>query len=99
MLTLADANGGTVVLSLAASCLGDILAALPRQVPAAAVHQVHSWRLEAAGDGQELTLTLQTPAGRAAAFRVTAGQVAGMATLGDLRRTVGGTTTGGLGFF
>ena len=79
-LTLAEAGGGTVVLSLPLSCLGDIAASLPRPLAADTVDRVHSWRLEGAG-GSELKLTLQTPEGRAAAYRITPGQVAGMATL------------------
>ncbi len=84
LLTMAGAGGETVVLSLPACSVGEILAALPRQLSETAadtVHRVHSWRLEAAADAAELTLTLQTPEGRAAAFQVTPGQVAGMATL------------------
>ena len=84
MLTLVEANGGTVVLSLPACCLGDLIGTLPRQLRETevdTVHKVHSWHLEACGRATELKLTLQTPDGRAAAFRVTPGQVAGMATL------------------
>jgi len=83
LLTMAGVGGETVVLSLPASCVGEMLAALPRQLPAVSdtVHRVHSWRLEAAAGAADLTLTLQTPEGRAAAFQVTPGQVAGMATL------------------
>jgi len=86
LLTLADAGGGTVVLSLPASCLGDIMAAVPRHLPQAAagtVHRVHSWCLEASAGAPDLTLTLQTPEGRAAAFHLTHGQVAAMATLAN----------------
>jgi hypothetical protein len=84
VLTLAESGGGTVVLSLPASCVAEMVAALPRYLPettADIAHPVHSWRLEASPATADLTLTLRTPEGRAAAFRVTSGQVAGMATL------------------
>ena len=84
VLTLADAGGGTVTLSLPSSCLGEVIAALPRHLPetiAEPAHPVHSWRLEAGAGAAALTLTLRTPDGRAASFQVTPGQVAGIATL------------------
>ena len=83
-LTLVDMDGRTVVLSLPVPCLGTLLAALPRQQdpPAGSIGEVQAWRLDPAGAARPaLTLTLQTSEGRVAAFYVTPGQIAGMATL------------------
>jgi hypothetical protein len=60
--------------------ISDIVRAEPESA-VYTVHRVHSWRLEASASPPGLTLTLQTPEGRVAAFSVTPGQVAGMATL------------------
>jgi hypothetical protein len=83
-LTLADRDGRIVVLALPLPCLGDLLANLPApaEPPAGAVRDVHAWSLDAPPATRAgLTLKLQTPDGHVLAFRVTPGQIAGMATL------------------
>jgi hypothetical protein len=83
-LVFIDDCGGTVILRLPLACLGDLLCSLPAQPPPATstVAEVRAWRLdgpEAGGSG--LTLTSQTAEGQSSVFRLSQGQIAGMATL------------------
>ena len=82
-LVLVDAGGVTVVLSLPMRCLGELLAELPAgaEPPPGTVREVRAWRLDGGAEQAGLTLTLQTAEGQSSAFRVTPGQIAGMATL------------------
>jgi hypothetical protein len=82
-LVLIDEDGRTVVLSLEGGCLGELMFGLPRPRPASGeATPVRAWRLDAAEPGATtLTLTLHTTDGGVAAFRLTPGQLAGIATV------------------
>jgi hypothetical protein len=87
-LTLLDQEGEVLVLSLPLPCLGELLAGLPAGAdpPAGQARDVKSWRIEPAAMG--LRLVLLTADGQTAAFHISRGQIAAMATL---------TAYGGLG--
>jgi hypothetical protein len=80
-LTLLDQDGEALVLSLPMQCLGEMLAGLPAGAdpPAGAAREVKSWRIESAPAG--LRLVLLTGEGQTAAFHISRGQIAAMATL------------------
>jgi hypothetical protein len=83
-LVLADQHDQRFVLTLTWACLGELLCRLPwpPAPPADAVSDVRAWHLDPPEPGgRALTLSLQTAQGQVAVFRLTAGQLAGMATV------------------
>lgn len=90
-LTLFDAAERRAVLSLPVARLMEVLAALPRHRPTSIAGDalvVRSWTLASDAAGHGVRLSLQTPSGRVARFRVLADKVAGVGPPnGVVRRT------------
>jgi len=81
ILLLRDEMGQKVSLSLPTSSLNEVLSALPRPPETGTVHEVDSWNIGLAGNGNGVILTLNTPEGVAMSFNVKPWQVQGMATV------------------
>jgi hypothetical protein len=81
LLTLRDAEGQKILLSLPANCLNAVLSAAPRRAEPGAVHTLDTWNMGVAENGQDLLLTLRTPEGLAMSFTLKPWQVEGMATI------------------
>jgi hypothetical protein len=67
--------------SLPASCLNAVLSVVPRSAASDVVHQLDSWSMGVAENGQDLLLMLRTPEGAAISFTLKPWQVEGMATI------------------
>jgi len=80
-LHLVDEAGRTVVLRLPAHAVRAVGDLVPRPPEPACLHPVESWRLRPTDDGAALILTLHTPEGCAASYRMNAWQIEGIATL------------------
>jgi hypothetical protein len=80
-MTLLDASGQKVLLSLPADCLNAVLSVVPRQAAPDVVHRLDNWSMGAAENGQDLLLTLRSPEGVAISFTLKPWQVEGMATI------------------
>jgi hypothetical protein len=80
-MTLLDASGQKVLLSLPANCLNAVVSVVPRKAAADVVHRLDSWSMGLAENGQDLLLTLRTPEGAAISFALKPWQVEGMATI------------------
>src|SRR5580698_2891098 len=76
-MTLLDASGQKVLLSLPADCLNAVLLVVPRQAPPDVVHRLDNWCMGAAKNGQDLLVTLSTPEGVAISFTLKPWQVEG----------------------
>lgn len=81
MLTLLDATGQKVSLSLPARCLNAVLSVVPRHTEPGAIHKLDTWNMGVAENGQDLLLTLRTAEGLAVSFTLKPWQVEGMATI------------------
>jgi hypothetical protein len=81
IMTLLDAAGQKVSLSLPVNCLNAVVSVVPRQVAPDVVHRLDSWSMGVAENGQDLLLTLRTPEGVAMSFMLKPWQVEGMATI------------------
>lgn len=86
LLTLRDAMGQSVSLSLPTRCLNSVLTALPRSVESGTLHALDTWSMEPVGNGQDLVLTLRTPDGMAISFATKPWQLEGMATIATYGR-------------
>ncbi|MGA3005077.1 MAG: hypothetical protein ABSE20_25485 [Acetobacteraceae bacterium] len=80
-MTLLDASGQQVLLSLPANCLNAVVSVVPRQVAPDVVHRLDSWSMCVVENGQDLLLTLRTPEGVATSFTLKPWQLEGMATI------------------
>jgi hypothetical protein len=87
ILLLRDAAGQKVSLSLPTRCLNTVLSAAPPPVAAGIVHSVETWNMSPARNGQDLILTLCTPAGRVMSFAIKSWQAEGMATVATYAST------------
>ena len=79
-LVLFDNVGRSVALHLPMRMLGPLIAALPRLPPADVAGDafvVRSWRIDTRGDGPGVRMSLETPDGRPARFRVLPGTIMG----------------------
>ena len=86
VLSMRDAAGRKVTLSLPADCLNAVLAATPRRVEADAVYALDTWSIAAAENGRDMVLTLCTPQGLAVSFIVKPWQIEAMATVASHAR-------------
>jgi hypothetical protein len=80
-MTLLDASGQEVLLSVPADCLNAVVSIVPRQAAPDVVHRLASWSMGVAENSQDLVLTLRTPEGVAVCFTLKLWQVEGMATI------------------
>lgn len=86
-MTLLDAAGRKVLVSLPANCLNAVISVVPRQAAPDVVHRLDSWSMSVAENGQGLLLTLRTPEGVAMCFTLKPWQVEGMATIASYGST------------
>lgn len=86
-MTLLDAAGRKVLVSLPANCLNAVISVVPRQAAPDVVHRLDSWSMSVAENGQDLLLTLRTPEGVAMCFTLKPWQVEGMATIASYGST------------
>jgi beta-galactosidase/beta-glucuronidase len=85
-LTLRDAAGRSVSLSLPTKCLNAMLTAVPQRLETGTLHALDSWSMDPAGHGEDMVLTLRTAEGLAISFAAKSWQVEGMATIATYGR-------------